>query len=86
MKVNLKPKEVHDVYRLPARTGNKKTIITALTTVETKNQLITAVRDQRLSTHLPGLPTYHHSQPNNLPIYIAEQIPGSKRRLFQLAR
>lgn len=88
LKVNMGPKEIRDVYRLPAKTGNKKTIVAEFTTVQIKNQLISAVRgsiknqnkDLRLNTHLIGLPG------DKEPIYVAEHLPGSTRRLFHLAR
>uniref|UniRef100_A0A1E1WQT7 FP protein C-terminal domain-containing protein n=1 Tax=Pectinophora gossypiella TaxID=13191 RepID=A0A1E1WQT7_PECGO len=88
LKVKIGPENVRDIYRLPAKPGNRKTIIAELTSVQTKNLIISSVRnsiknpnkDLRINTHLIGLPG------DKEPIYIAEYLPGTTRRLYHLAR
>ncbi|KAJ8728462.1 hypothetical protein PYW08_016847 [Mythimna loreyi] len=80
--------EIRDVYRLPGKKGAAGPIITEFQTVHTKNQLITNVRNYNkkqpkgdtLNTHNIGFTG------NQQPIYVAEHLPSSMRKLFFRAR
>ena len=79
---------VRDCYRLPGKPGAVRPIVAEFTNVETKNQMITAIRNYnqkhpnegRLNTLNIGLPG------DRRPIYVAEYLPASARKLFFAAR
>lgn len=80
--------QVRDVYRLPGKTGTPRPIIAEFSNVQTKNQLITCVRnynksnpnEKRLNTQYIGMPG------DCRPIYVADYLPASSKKLFFLAR
>lgn len=79
---------VRDIYRLPGKPGTVRPIVVEFTNVETKNQMISSVRkfnkdhpnEDRLSTVSIGLTG------DRRPIYVAECLPASTRKLFFMAR
>ncbi|KAJ8708021.1 hypothetical protein PYW08_010387 [Mythimna loreyi] len=82
---------IRDVYRLPGKSSNinsPRPIIAEFATVITKQNVVSAVRsfnqgrskDQKLNTSHVGIP----GKPQ--PIYIAEQLPLSARKLYHQTR
>lgn len=79
---------IRDIYRLPGKSGSTRPIVTEFTSVQTKLELLTSVRnfnkksnkEERLSTHILGITG------DRCPIYIAEYLPPSTRKLFFAAR
>lgn len=86
--VPINPTHIRDIYRLPGKSGSIKPIVTEFSSVQTKLQFLKSVRefnkkypkDERLSTLNIGM----HG--DRRPIYIAEFLPPSSRRLFFAAR
>ncbi|XP_046970587.1 uncharacterized protein LOC124537740 [Vanessa cardui] len=81
--IPLNSANLRDVYRLPGKSGSVRPIVAELTSVQTKNQLLTATRNfnkkhsnDRLSSLSIGLPGERR------PIYISEHLPASSRKLF----
>lgn len=81
-------KGIRDIYRIPGKPGITKPIVVEFTSVQEKDQLITAAKtfnktrskDDRLNTSMLG------RQGKSQPIYIAEFLPSSTKKLFYLAR
>lgn len=82
---------IRDVYRLPGKptnTNSPRPIVAEFAAVSTKQTIVAAVRsfnngkakDQKLNTSHIGLPG------KTQPIFIAEQLPLSTRKLYHLAR
>lgn len=79
---------IRDIYRLPGKPGSTRPIVTEFTSVQTKLQLLTSVRDfnknlnkeDRLSTLSIGINGSRH------PVYVAEYLPPSVRKLFFATR
>ncbi|XP_022831972.1 uncharacterized protein LOC111360310 [Spodoptera litura] len=79
---------IRDVYRLPGKSGSTRPIITEFASVQTKLEFLTSVRnfnkksnkEERLSTQILGIIG------DRCPIYIAEYLPPSVRKLFYAAR
>ncbi|KAJ2948124.1 hypothetical protein O0L34_g9925 [Tuta absoluta] len=86
--VQLSPTNIRDVYRLPGKPGTTKPIVAEFSTVQTKQNLLSATRKfnknrnatDKLNTEAVGIPG-----PKN-PIYVAEYLPGSTRKLFYLTK
>lgn len=86
--ITVNDSQLRDVYRLPGKPGTIRPIIAEFSSVRVKNQLITSVRDfnksnrneNRLNTQSIGLPG------DRRPIYVAEYLPASSRKLFYEAR
>lgn len=89
--VHVPETNLRDIYRLPVKSTNSTTprpIIAEFTTVQTKQALITAVRSynkekgkgDKINSVLLGIPG------NPQPVYIAEQLPASTKKLFYLTR
>ncbi|CAH1646373.1 unnamed protein product [Spodoptera littoralis] len=80
--------QVRDIYRLPGKPGTVRPIVVEFTNVETKNQMITSIRnfnkgnpiEGRLNTLSIGLGG------DRRPIYVAEYLPASSRKLFYITR
>ncbi|KAJ8704277.1 hypothetical protein PYW08_013001 [Mythimna loreyi] len=84
--------ELRDIYRLPGKSTPATTacpIIAEFTSVNTKQKLISAVRaynkkienkDNKLNTEQIGIPGKRQ------PVYVAELLPTSSKKLFHLAR
>lgn len=84
--------EIRDIYRLPGKPASASTsrpIIAEFSSVQTKIKMLSAVRSfnrvqkdklQKLNTKQVDLPG------NTQPIYVAEQLPASTKKLFYLAR
>lgn len=80
--------EIRDIYRLPGKKGTNRPIVTEFMTVHTKNLLISNVRNynkkqpkgETLNTHNIGFTG------NSQPVYVAEHLPSSARKLFYKAR
>lgn len=80
--------QLRDTYRIPGKPGTTRPIIVEFSNVHTKNQLLTCVRnfnkdkskENRLNTSIIGLPG------DRAPIYVAEHLPASSRKLYYLAR
>lgn len=89
--VQIPESDLRDIYRLPGKssaTDTPRPIIAEFTRVQTKQTLLSAVRsfnkdkgkDGKLNTSLIGLPGKH------LPVYVAEQLPASTKKLFYQSR
>ncbi|KAJ8704271.1 hypothetical protein PYW08_012995 [Mythimna loreyi] len=89
--VSVQESSIRDVYRLPGKPSSSTTprpIIAEFSSVQTKQTLMTAIRDynkgkgkdKKLNTASIGL----SGDPK--PVYIAEQLPASTKRLFYQAR
>lgn len=86
---NTQSSDIRDVYRLPGKPGNPRTIVAEFTTVSHKNNFLAAVRKfndsngkvDKLNTSLIGF-----TGNKKYPIYISEFIPGSGRKLFYQCR
>lgn len=80
--------QLRDTYRLPGKEGTVRPIIAEFSSVQIKNQLLSNVRnfnkinpnEGRLNTTCIGL----HG--DRRPVYVAEYLPVSSRKLFYLAR
>ncbi|KAF9423599.1 hypothetical protein HW555_001154 [Spodoptera exigua] len=80
--------QLRDTYRLPGKEGTVRPIIAELSSVQIKNQLLSSVRnfnksnpnEGRLNTTCIGL------SDDRRPVYVAEYLPVSSRKLFYLAR
>lgn len=81
-------KGIRDIYRIPGKPETVKPIVVELNSVQDKEQLLLAAKNynksrpiqERLNTSLIGC------QGNPQPIYIAEYLPTSTKKLFYLAR
>lgn len=79
---------VRDIYRIPGNRGTSKPIVIELTSVMDKERILTSAktynksraREARLNTSLIGCPG------KAAPIYVAEYLPSSIKKLFYLAR
>lgn len=86
--VTLNNSQLRDIYRLPGKPGTVRPIIAEFTNVQIKNKLITSARDfnkahpneGRLNTQCIGL------SGERRPVYVAEYLPVSSRKLFYTAR
>lgn len=89
--VSVQELSIRDVYRLPGKASSLTTsrpIIAEFSSVQTKQALMTAVREynkgkgknEKLNTATIGLP----GDPK--PVYIAEQLPATTKKLFFQAR
>ncbi|KAJ8734532.1 hypothetical protein PYW08_013782 [Mythimna loreyi] len=86
--------EIRDVYRLPGKStkdtaaSTPRPIIAEFTKVQTKQDILSAVRsynnkkskENKINSELIGIPG------NRRPVYIAEQLSSSSKKLFYLAR
>ena len=80
--------QLRDTYRLPGKAGTIRPIIAEFANVQIKNQLLSCLRnynknspnDSRLNTTTIGLPG------DRRPVYVAEYLPASSRKLFYQAR
>ncbi|XP_028178373.1 uncharacterized protein LOC114365877 [Ostrinia furnacalis] len=80
--------ELRDVYRLPCKNDQNRTIVVEFRTVFLKNKVLEATRKfnkgrspaDKLNTEQIGL------DGRRTPIFIAEHLPGSMRQLFFEAR
>ncbi|CAB3244712.1 unnamed protein product [Arctia plantaginis] len=79
---------VRDIYRIPGKPGTKKAIVVELNSMQEKDKVLTATKkfnkdkphDGRLNTSQIGI----HGHPQ--PVYVAEFLPSSTKKLFHLAR
>lgn len=82
---------IRDIYRLPGKSAtpmSPRPIIAEFLTVQDKQKLVSAVRsynkgkgkEDKMNTTLIGIPGKAQ------PVYIAEQLSGSSKKLFYLAR
>lgn len=79
---------IRDIYRVPGKPDTIKPIVVEFNSVDVKNKVITAAKtynkgrskDDRLNTSHIGLSKVRQ------PIYVAEHLPGSIKKLFFLAR
>lgn len=86
--VNINNKDIRDIYRLPGKPGVTRPIVTEFVSVQTKHQFLASVRDfnkknpqdKRLCTHSIGI------NGERRPLYVAEYLPPSSRKLFFAAR
>ena len=84
--------ELRDTYRLPGKPTSAATtrpIIAEFSCVQTKQKILSAVRtynnksklkDNKLNTELIGIAGKRQ------PVYVAEQLPASSKKLFYMAR
>ncbi|KAJ2937507.1 hypothetical protein O0L34_g18652 [Tuta absoluta] len=81
--------QIRDIYRLPGKPNTVRPIIAEFATVKSKQELLSAVRkhnqtaekrENKLNTQLMGI------QGNLQAVYVSDQLPGSTKRLFRLAR
>lgn len=88
LKLEILSSDLRDIYRLPTKQNTKKTIVAELHSVSLKNKIIQASRNlnrgrsatDKLNTEDIGL------QGNRLPVYIAEYLTPSTRKLFYESR
>lgn len=90
--VPLLSSEIRDIYRLPGKSFSataSRPIIAEFTTVLTKQKVLSAVRsynrdkklkEDKLNTEQIGIPG------QNQPVYVAEQLPASTKKLFHQTR
>lgn len=79
---------IRDIHRLPGKPGMNRSIIAEFTSVDMKNSLLATARrynlrhekECKLNTELIGLPGERR------PVYIAEHLPPTAKKLFYLAR
>ncbi|XP_073955681.1 uncharacterized protein [Choristoneura fumiferana] len=79
---------IRDIYRVPGKPDTIKPIVVEFNSVDVKNKVITAAKtynkgrskDDRLNTSHIGLSKVRQ------PIYVAEHLPSSIKKLFFLAR
>lgn len=80
--------EIRDIYRLPAKPGTNKTIVTEFSSVHTKTNYLSAARnfnksrklEDKLNTKVVGMCG------DKKPIYVDEYLPGSMKKLFLQSR
>lgn len=89
--VRIAETDLRDIYRLPGKANTStapRPIVAEFSTVQTKQSLISAVRlynkgrgkDDKLNTSVMGIAG------DRRPVYIAEHLPPSTKKLFYLAR
>lgn len=86
--VEIPSTEVRDIYRGPGKPDMNKAVICELSRVQTKHELLAAVREynkgrqhsDKLNTELIGVTG------KRLPVYISEHLLPSARKLFHQAR
>lgn len=80
--------DIRDSYRIPSKRGTPKTIVVDFTSVHKKDSFLLATKtfnkskphDGKLNTKLLGIAG------EQLPIYVAEYLPPTMKKLFFLAR
>lgn len=86
--VEVKPEEIRDVYRVQSKQGPSKQIVAEFQSVIAKNTVLRAVRDfnkgkppsEKLNSEHAGITG------ERTPIYVAERLPATARKLFYDAR
>lgn len=79
---------IRDIYRLPARPGQSKSIFVEFSSVQMKNSFLSSIRKynkertvaEKLNTSSIGIPG------DCRPVYVEEHLPQSSKRIFYLAR
>lgn len=81
--------DIRDIYRLPGKPDTQRPIVAEFVKVQTKDNILVAVRKHnqkskstadKLNSTTIGIPGTVRS------IYVSEQLPGSTKKLFRLAR
>lgn len=88
LKVEIGSNDLRDVYRIPGKKGINRGIVAEFTTVNMKSTLLAAVRnynkrqstEKKLNTEMIGIPGKRQ------PVFVAEFLPPSTRRIFYMAR
>lgn len=85
LSLDLQPYEIKDVFRIKTKSPDNKTIIVDLTSVITKDKIITAVR--RFNKGQNKLTTEHlRIQGPAKPVFISENLTAKMKRVFFLTR
>lgn len=88
LNVGISPNDLRDVYRLPGKKGINRSIVAQFSTVNKKSTFLKSIVNynkqrntaEKLNTEIIGIPG------NRQPVYVAEYLPPSLRRIFYLAR
>lgn len=88
VKMDISPTELRDIYRAPGKPDTNSAIIADFTSVITKSQYLSNVRQynkerapsEKLTSGQVGLPG------KSAPIYVDEHLPNSMKKLFYLVR
>lgn len=88
VQVAVKVEELRDIYRLPGKQGQSRPIIAEFTTVPLKNKVLEATRAFNKGRTVSDKLNSGHIGINGhiQPIYLAEHLPISLRKLFHEAR
>lgn len=86
--LNICKSSLRDIYRLPGKPGSSRSIVAEFNSVSCRNDFLASVRrfnkdrtlNEKLNTHTIGLPG------EKKPIYAAEHLTPSMRKLFYEAR
>ena len=88
LKLDITSNDLRDVYRLPGKRGVNRSIVAEFSTVNKKTTFLSSVVNfnknrstvDKLNTETIGMPGKRQ------PVYVAEYLPPSARRIFYLAR
>lgn len=85
---NLQPQDFRDIYRGPAKPGSVRNIVVDFTKVQTKQELLSSVRNFNKSRNpADKLNSQHIGIPGDKkPFYVDDHMPASTKKLFFDAR